>query len=132
MVQQVWKILDNSPCIRRNMSQGLINSRALAKYIIKEKKVETTLDAAIGAIRRYQLDKHDEVFSFAHGMLTKTINLSAKSGLAEMYLTKDEEVQQTLPKIFDIIHYVRGDVLRIIQANEYLNSSKKWKQAKNH
>jgi len=118
IVHEVWKILDNSPSIRRNMSRGLINSSALARYLIKEKKVDAALDAIISAIRRYELDQHDEIFTEAYKLLGQTINISTKSNLAEIALIKDDEVQRILPKLFSIIQYVRGDVLRVMQSNE--------------
>ena len=39
IVHKAWKILDENPSIRREMSRGLINASALARYMIKEKKV---------------------------------------------------------------------------------------------
>jgi aspartokinase len=51
-------------------------------------------------------------------MLGQTVNLSTKSNLAEISLIKDTEVQRILPKLFNIIHYVQGDVLRVTQANK--------------
>jgi aspartokinase len=118
IVHEVWKILDNDPSIRREMNRGLINTSALARYIINEKKVDATLDAVISAIRRYKLDSHDDVFDTAYKLLGQTVNLSTKSNLAEISLIKDDEVQQFLPKLFSIIKYIRGDVLRVTQANE--------------
>ena len=118
IVHNVWGILDNNPSIRREMRRGLINISALAKYIISEKKVDATLDAVISAIRRYELDKHDDIFDNAYKMLGRTVNISTKSNLAEISLVKDDDVQQLLPKLFSIIKYVRGDVLRVTQANE--------------
>lgn len=118
IVHEVWKILDNNPSIRREMTRGLINTSALARYIINEKKVDATLDAVISAIRRYKFDSHDDVFNTAYKMLGQAVNLSTKSNLAEISLVKDDDVQQLLPKLFNIIKYVRGDVLRVTQANE--------------
>jgi len=117
-VGEVWKILDKNPSIRRDLSLGLINIRSLAKYIIKEHKMKTTLDAVISAIRRYELGRQEDVFTIAHKLLSQTINLSTRNGLAEVSLIKDNEVQQLLPEIFEIIQFVRGETLRIIQANE--------------
>lgn len=117
-VGEVWKILDKNPSIRRDLSLGLINTRALAKYIITEHKMKTTLDAVISAIRRYELGRQDDVFIIAHKLLCQTVNLSTRNGLAEVSLIKDNEVQQLLPDIFEIIQFVRGETLRIIQANE--------------
>lgn len=118
IVHEVWKILDNNPSIRKEMNRGLINTSALARYIIDEKKINASLDAVISAIRRYKLDKHDDVFDNAYRILDQTVNISTKSNLAEISLIKDDEVQQFLPKLFNIIKYVHGDVLRVTQANE--------------
>ena len=118
IVHEVWKVLDNNPSLRREMSRGLVNTSALARYIINEKKIDATLDAVISAIRRYKLDRHDAIFETAYKTLGQTINLSTKSNLAEISLIKDDDVQQLLPKLFGIIKYVRGDVLRVTQANE--------------
>lgn len=116
IVGEVWKVLDNSPCIRRDLSRGLINARALAKYILKTQEMDTTLDAVISAIRRYELGRQDDIFITARKLIGQTINLSTRSGLAEISLIKDDDVQRLLPELFDIIDYARGEVLRIIQA----------------
>jgi len=116
IVGEVWKVLDNSPCIRRDLSRGLINARALAKYILKTQKMDTTLDAVISAIRRYELGRQDDIFITARKLIGQTISLSTRSGLAEISFIKDDEVQRLLPELFDIIDYARGEVLRIIQA----------------
>jgi predicted regulator of amino acid metabolism with ACT domain len=117
ITNQVWKTLDNSPCIRRCISKGLINTTALAKYIIKEKKSYGTLDAVNSAIRRYKFDRYDEIFDTANEIVSFG-ELSTKSKLANIAVIKDAEIQELLPKIFSIIQYNRGDVLRIIQADE--------------
>jgi len=117
-VGEVWKFLDNSPCIKRDLGRGLINARALAKYILKTQKMDATLDATISAIRRYEFDQQDDIFITARKLISQTINLSTRSGLAEISLVKDYDIQQSLPELFDIIDYARGEVLRIIQATE--------------
>lgn len=117
IVKEVWKTLDNSPIIRRAMSYGLINTRALAIYLINERKIDAPINAVISAIRRYQLDHHDDIFKTAQEVISQTI-ISIKSRLANVALIKDAEIQGLLPKLFSIIQYNRGDVLRIIQADE--------------
>ena len=73
-VGEVWKFLDNNPCIKRDLSKGLINSRALAKYIVKTQKMDVTLDAIISAIRRYDIEKKDDIFLNARKLVSQTIN----------------------------------------------------------
>ncbi|KYK30192.1 hypothetical protein AYK20_04520 [Thermoplasmatales archaeon SG8-52-1] len=118
IVHEVWKILDNNPSIRREMNRELINVSALARYIINKKKIDANLDAVISAIRRYKLDMNEDIFDNAYKILGQTINVSTKSNLSEISLIKDDEVQVLLPKLFGIIKYVHGDVLRVTQANE--------------
>jgi len=117
-VGEIWKFLDNNPCIKRDLSKGLINSRALAKYIVKTQNMDATLDAVISAIRRYDVGKKDDIFLNARKLVSQTLNLSTRSGLAEIALIKDEDVQRSIPGLFDVIQYSRGEVLRIIQATE--------------
>jgi aspartokinase len=117
IVHKVWKVLDENPCIRRVMSQRLINTTALAKFIINEKKVEGTLDAVSSAIRRYKFDRYDDIFTTASNIVSFG-EITTRSKLANVAVIKDAEIQQLLPKLFSLIHYNRGDVLRIIQADE--------------
>lgn len=116
--QEVWKFIDKSPSIKRTMSYGLINKRALANYIKKQKNLQTNLDAIISAIRRYNIEKYDNVFLSAQKMITHTTDLSTRSNLVNVVLSKDTEIQKLIPEFFSIIKYDRGDVLRIIQADE--------------
>ena len=117
VTDDVWKVLDNSPCLRRDLSRGLINTRALAKYIIKQQKIDTSIDAIISAIRRYKTKEYHEMYSRSSSILSKA-TLSTKSSLANIAVLKTTEVQSLIPKLFSMIHYNRGDVLRIIQADE--------------
>lgn len=117
-VGEVWKYLDNNPSIKTDMSLGLINIRALAKYIIKTQKMDATLDAVISAIRRYELSQQDDIFLDARELIGETITLSTRSGLVEISLIKDDDVQRIIPELFEIIDHHRGEVLRIIQATE--------------
>ncbi|UCF50393.1 MAG: hypothetical protein JSU91_02620 [Thermoplasmatales archaeon] len=116
--QEVWRFIDNNPSIKRTMSNGLINRRALANYIIKQMNLETTVDAVISSIRRYKIDRNDDMFLSAQNMITRTTDLSTRSNLANVVLSKDTEIQKLIPEFFAIIKYDRGDVLRIIQADE--------------
>lgn len=118
IVDLVWKAIDSEPCIRRDLNRQIINTRALAKYLIKREKLSASLDAVISAIRRYHLEQQAEIFSTAYSKIALTTSLSTKSSLANIGLIKDTEVQNIIPKLFQIIQYTRGEVLRIIQADE--------------
>lgn len=115
-VGEVWKFLDSNPCIKRDLSLGLINQRALAKYILKQKKIDATLDAIISAIRRYELDRESDTYLIIRKLMGQTINLSTRSGLVKVSIVKDDEVHRLLPKLYEDINYSQGEILRVIQA----------------
>jgi len=117
IAHMVWKELDNDTSIRRCMSKGLINTTSLARYLIKNKKVDGTLDAVSSAIRRYKQERYDEIFDTANKIVSFG-EISTRSKLANIAVIKDAEIQEILPKVFSIIQFNRGDVLRIIQADE--------------
>jgi len=117
ITEEIWRVIDNHPCIRTNLSRGLINNRALAKFLIKEQKIDATMDAVISAIRRYKPEKYVDTYNKAIKILSNA-TISTKSRLANAAIIKDAEVQNLLPKLFSVIYYNRGDVLRIIQADE--------------
>ena len=118
---KVWRCLDQDACLRREMIRGLVNVRALARYIIKEQKMNVSIDAVISAIRRYNLARSEKTFENAKKMIGQVISISTKNRLASIDVTKDSEIQRLLPKLFSIINYNQGDVLRIIHADESIN-----------
>ena len=117
IVHEVWKILDTSPSIRKDMGLGLINNSALARYIIKEKKLDAEMDAILSAIRRYEIELNEDLINTANNIICHSA-ISTKSRLSNISIIKDTETQKLLPKLFTLINYNRGDVLRIIQADE--------------
>ena len=117
IVHEVWKFLDKNPNIRREMSRGLINYSALARYIIKEKNIKGNMDGVISAIRRYKIDQ-DAKFVKDSGKILSQISISTRSKIASIAIKKDSESQKKLPELFSIVDYIRGDVLRITQADE--------------
>ena len=114
----VWAFLDTHPCIKKDLDRNLINARALAKYIINTNKMDTTLDAVISAIRRYETGGLDDQFTIARHIIDRTVTISTRSGLVEVSLIKNDDIQRSLPALFDIIDHNRGEILRIIQATE--------------
>lgn len=117
ITHKVWKELDNDTSIRRCISRGLINTTSLARYLIKKKKIEGTLDAVSSAIRRYEHERYDEIFITANKIVSFG-EISTRGKLANIAVIKDAEIQELIPKLFSIIQFNRGDVLRIIQADE--------------
>jgi aspartokinase len=117
----VWRYLDQNPCLRTEMIARIINVRALAKHIIKEQKINASIDAVISAIRRYDLARSEKIFENAKKIIGQVFGISTRNRLTSVYIAKNEEIQKLLPKLFSVINYNRGDVLRIIHADESIS-----------
>lgn len=52
--QTVWKILATDLAVQKGFSRKIINTRALAKYILRTYGLPASLDSVISAIRRFQ------------------------------------------------------------------------------
>ena len=58
--QQVSSLLAKEICINKDLSLKLINTRALARHLIKRYNLNKSLDSVISAIRRYDIKKVEE------------------------------------------------------------------------
>lgn len=52
--QKVWQILDSDLSVKKDLARKIVNTRALARDIIKRYNLKTSLDAVISAIRRFE------------------------------------------------------------------------------
>ncbi len=52
----VWRIIAEDPSIQKDLSRGLINTRALSRYIIDNYQLKASMDAVISAIRRFETE----------------------------------------------------------------------------
>ena len=115
----VHSYLDHDIAARKDLGRGLINMRALAIHVKKELGIHSSVDAVISSIRRYEANATEEKFSKAFSIIING-KISTKNHIAIIALVKDPAVQQVLPNLFSMIDYARGEVLRIIQAEELI------------
>jgi hypothetical protein len=120
ITRAVERIIEHDSAIRKDLARGLINKRSLAIYLQESAGIKGSTDAIISSIRRHEPDLEGQNhFSKAMGLI-KNAKISTKTGIAMVALAKDPAVQQTLPRLFSVIQYTRGEILRIIQAEEEL------------
>ncbi len=113
----VWKIIDTDIAIKKDLSRNLINTRALAKYIINEYRASLSIDAVVSAIRRYnsqQLKKMDvgRVYS-----LLRQAKIYSVTKVSSLTLRKTDEVHSLLGRLLPNTDYTRGEILRVIEGS---------------
>ncbi len=122
ITREVQRVLDQDMPIRKDLTRGIINKRALAEYLRKRAKIAGSTDAILSAIRRYEAELEGEDRYALAGGLIKEGKLSTRTGIAIVAMIKDSSVQAHLPKLFSLIHYDRGEVLRVVQAEESIKA----------
>ena len=118
ITREVQRFLDHDAAIRRDLARGIINRRALASYVRKHLHTKAGIDAIISAIRRYETEAREEGLFAKAGALIRHAKVSTKTGIAIISLLRDSGVQEVLPRLFSAISYGRGEIIRIIQADE--------------
>ena len=79
--QQVWKALQTDPAIMRDLERKLVNTRALAKYIINKYDLKVSLDAVISSIRRFPLGAYQEEEKILQHIFTNSV-VGTKNNMA--------------------------------------------------
>jgi aspartokinase len=97
--QQVWKALQTDPAIMRDLQRKLVNTRALAKYLIQKYEFKVSLDAIISAIRRFPLESYQEEEKILQHIFQDSV-VSTKNNIA--CVTIDLSPNQVFSKLCTI------------------------------
>lgn len=113
----VWKVVDTDLAIKKDISRGVLNIRALANYIINKYKINVSIDSVISAIRRYNIGpvkkrETGDVYS-----ILRKAEIRTTTKMASLSLKKNEDVTKTLGKILPEIDYEGGEVLRVLEGS---------------
>lgn len=118
---ETWKIIEKDPSIQLCLQRDLINIRALSRFVAKqleEKGLEPTEDAVISAIRRYPKDSTFKNKFENAGKIVSQSTISTRSHIVSIALETGKEAQETLPRLFSLINFERGETLRIVEGEE--------------
>jgi len=118
--QEVWNYLAKDLSIQRNLQRGVLNVRALAKHVKKERNLKASIDAVISAIRRFSNNKKfkketsnvEEVFRFS--------NISTKNNIACLTLRSQADIQRYLSEATKITDLDRREPLRLVKGKSNL------------
>jgi hypothetical protein len=104
------KLLSRKPEIEKCYAEGLINRRALARYLI-EKNVagQNQLDAVIAMLRRHEFRKLSN-----EGGLFKELKTSIKDNIVILNFEKEQELLQYLSKVVAQTNYNLSETLKVI------------------
>jgi hypothetical protein len=114
---EIWKFLESRPDIKLFLDQKLINKTALANYIIEEMRLNVEIHAVISAIRRYDIEKHIDIYHKVKGVLSKINDISTRTNMIIINVDKGAEIMKIIPDLYSIINHEKGELLRIVHAD---------------
>ncbi len=108
--RQVERIIESDPVIKKGLQRRIINSRALARYILSVDKVESTQDGILGIIRRYPLGDELEM---VHRQMFKDCEIVTRHGMANLAIEKTPGIMRSVAEFAANIKTMRGENLRL-------------------
>lgn len=111
----VRDVIERDAVIRNGLARGLINVRALARYMQVTTREDTTFEALVAAIRRYPIK---ETAAKRKGMGKLILRLGMKNKVVEATIRNDPEIPALLGKFSQEIDFARGETLSVVTGAE--------------
>ncbi|MDP7115493.1 MAG: hypothetical protein QF915_00410 [Candidatus Woesearchaeota archaeon] len=109
--QDFGLFLAKRPEIEKAYQDGLINRRALARYLIKQGVAKNNqFDALVAMLRRYKFGKIEP----ASKDIFKAVTVNMKDNILILDFEKEKSLLQKLQKLFASANYDRGDTLKVV------------------
>lgn len=104
IAQDVLRIVNSDLSIQKDLSRGLINHRALARYILENHELKASIDAVISALRRIEIEPAKE-FDKKISNLFKDSIISTRNNLVCFTLKTDsiQSIQKILTKTTKVV-----------------------------
>lgn len=103
--------IERDGVVKHGLARGLINVRALARWIQVATPGETSFDAILSAIRRYPIKQSSAKRENIGKMILK---LSLKNRIVVVSIRNQPELQLTIARFAGEVNYARGDSFRVV------------------
>ncbi|MDP2750213.1 MAG: hypothetical protein Q8O89_05250 [Nanoarchaeota archaeon] len=108
--QKFIEILAKEPEIEKCYSKGLVNRRALARYLVKKGIFhESQMDTLIGMIRRHKFKTTKDA-----SKLIKNIRINIKDNILILDFEKEKNILHKIENLISRIDYDKGEILKIV------------------
>ena len=111
----VKEAIERDGSIRIGLARGLINARALARYLQKSTHDRYTFEALLSAIRRYPI-KESAAKRVAAGKLIR--KLAMKNEISVIHMRNSPELQQVLAKFAGEVDHAGGETFRAVSTTK--------------
>lgn len=111
----VRETIERDGAIRIGLARGLINARALARYIQIETRERYSFEAILSAVRRYPVKGKGVKHRGAEQLVSK---LALKNKIAVATIKNSPELPVMLAELSKEVDYGRGETYRVISGPE--------------
>ncbi len=105
------RIIESDPTIKTGLQRGIINSRALSRYILENCAVDSTPDAILGVLRRYPINGERES---GHRLALKECDITMRNGMAYLTIENSPDTMKRVAEFAGTIRSTRGESFRAI------------------
>lgn len=111
----VREAIERDGSIKIGLARGLINARALARYLQKSTHERYTFEALLSAIRRYPIEESAAKRINAGKLIRK---LSMKNEISVIHMRNSPELQQVLARLAGEVDHSRGETFRAVSTTK--------------
>lgn len=111
----VREVIERDGVIRNGLARGLINARALARYIQVAMREDASMEAIVSSIRRYPLKEITTKRQSVGKMITK---LTMKNRIVVVSIMNEPSITTALARFSSEVDYGRGETLHIVSGIE--------------
>lgn len=116
--EAVKEIIERDGAIKIGLARGLVNARALARYIQVATHNQYSFEALVSAVRRYPVKGSAARYQDAGRLITK---LTLKNKIVAVTIRSAPEVPLILAKFSGEIDYGRGETFRVSSGAESIS-----------
>ncbi len=115
ITKQVWRLIDEDPSVRKDLSRGIINVSGLALYLKERHSINASVDSLISAIRRYRADKGVEE---EHLAITKALAeavVTTKTRITALRLKNSTNLYKYLSELMKDPEFYKSEIFRLLK-----------------
>jgi len=112
--RRVERLIDTDPVIKKGLQRGIINTRALARFILDDAGLDSTEDAVLGIIRRYSFD---QVILSDNGQSFRDCKLVLTSHVGLLEADPQRDVVKQIAEFASVERTTRGENVTVAMRN---------------
>src|SRR5260370_11386091 len=109
--RRIEQIIETDPVIKKGLQRGIVNSRALARYVQNTEGVDSTHDAILGIIRRYV---PSGTGSSATHQFFRECDVYSRSKIAELVVKYHQENMYQIAEFVSNHRTTRGERVKLV------------------